>query len=267
MEDVYRNIKMAREYAVLNSYETASVILLDMIQHIDHHIKMSAADGDRLHLKAVREACNAEMRLINDLKRELAAFEGAPPPSPNARANGGGPDPHAHVEAPARAPHARHGYAAPPPAFEDEGDWGFDDRRSGRGGAPQRWDSTPCESPGWDESPPPPPPRRVTSNVSSNRANEFWRNGSGRPRGGAPPARREEPRRASEPEPPRPGGRKPAVPKLSKKAREEREGGARKRFPAASKEDRELVEVCVCLCVCAPRPRCCARATLVAAGR
>ena len=42
MDDICKNIKLAREYAILNNYETSSVILADMATQIDKYAKQTS---------------------------------------------------------------------------------------------------------------------------------------------------------------------------------------------------------------------------------
>eukprot|EP00906_Rhabdomonas_costata_P011451 RCo016322 len=249
MEDVCKNIKLAREYAILNNYETSSVIMADMMGQIDNQMKFSRTQNEKVQLKKIREAVAVELQMVNDLKRELNSFDSIPPK-------------HSPVQAtPDYGAGCRHDFLDERPTrdvphrpSEDEADLGFEDRRgrrhhsSGEGhNLRQSWDNTPCSGPAWDENPPMPPPRKIQSDRreprepprpkprpqpavlprSSSALADARRDRDDRDRDGAAGLKPK---------------RKPEVPKF-RKEKEEGGPGGRKKYVPSSKEDKELAEM------------------------
>eukprot|EP00667_Euglena_gracilis_P028107 EG_transcript_35504 len=157
MEEIARNVAMAREYALCNNYETASIMMQSMVVELSQYIRGCQDERTKGLAKRLYEACQAEVKLINDLLRETSPAALDPPLPVRGHHPGlarddlyvnGSNDPHDYV---VRRP-------APRPA-EDEAEWGFDDRRpggGGGGGGRPGWDPTPGT---WDPNPPVPPRR------------------------------------------------------------------------------------------------------------
>eukprot|EP01004_Peranema_trichophorum_P002510 NODE_1563_length_1903_cov_54.325281_g1324_i0.p1 GENE.NODE_1563_length_1903_cov_54.325281_g1324_i0~~NODE_1563_length_1903_cov_54.325281_g1324_i0.p1 ORF type:complete len:581 (+),score=142.66 NODE_1563_length_1903_cov_54.325281_g1324_i0:63-1745(+) len=262
MEDLHRNIKLAREYALLNNYDTAAIIMSDMLGQIEQHIKLSKGELERQHMRKIKESLSTEMRMINELKKELMAFAETSQIKPPS--NGAAHRPTSHDayldERPTRDNHQH-----PVRPTEDEPDYGFEDRRPGaplrrhhsssmdgvRGSAGNGWDNTPAQGPVWDENPA--PAIRKVINPSKDRARDFLQNApKQRQPIERPPVRREEPREVKPREDvnrdrDRDNGRvkrKPEVPRFKKAEKEDKLGpNGKKRYEAACRDDKELVEM------------------------
>jgi len=257
MEEILRNVQLARDYAMGNHYETASIMLQTTIQDITHYLRGCQDERLKVIIRKVQEACQTEIRSMNDLIRDtgpallepnarpasLPEFSSGPNYGMAREDSSNGHDPQDYVVA-ARRP------APLPRPVEDEADWGFEDRRAG--GRPG-WDATPGS---WDPNPPRvrrpipgsgPPPQQPPVERAGRRVPRADHESRGRSAGAANRLSHQIPAPASAPPPAAPSRpmRKPDVPRAGARG-----GGlgsgvgggvGDKRKSKMDEEDREIV--------------------------